>query len=415
MRISVIIPVFNCENYIKGCLDSVCKQSMKDLEIICIDDGSTDQSHNIIEKYSEKDPRIKLITQSNQGAGKARNAGLKEAGGKFVIFLDGDDYYLDQFALEKMYNLCILKKVKVCGSNLKLMRQGNLSDDTTLWKIRIASREKSVLSYREFQFDYGYTGFLFERNLLIENKIEFPDYRRFQDPPFLVKAMYAAGNFAFSEVGLYCYRVPTMASRYDRSKVEGLLKGLKDNLLFAYEHSLNILFETTLMRLEYEYYSVICHMADENIIQLLWSINQIVQKKLNQDDYVVRPLAFLKTGNNLENYEKALQEKISHSSGIYIYGAGEMSRTFIKYLKKIGLLHKIRGIFVSEGREGKDSFEGFEVNSINKLEKNIDLPIFIATGAVFHCEIINGIKEKGIFNYYTIDSIFLEKMNEEFM
>lgn len=91
-KVSVIIPVYNNEAYVEKCIRSVIGQSFKELEIIIIDDGSTDQSRSILERIAEEDRRIKLIHQENAGVAAARNAGLKEATGEYLVFVDSDDY-----------------------------------------------------------------------------------------------------------------------------------------------------------------------------------------------------------------------------------------------------------------------------------------------------------------------------------
>lgn len=102
--ISVIIPIFNVEKYLSECLDSVINQTYRFLEIILLDDGSTDSSGKICDEYKKNDIRIKVIHQDNHGAGHARNIGLSKASGKYIIFLDSDDYWeLD--ALEKLVNV----------------------------------------------------------------------------------------------------------------------------------------------------------------------------------------------------------------------------------------------------------------------------------------------------------------------
>ena len=104
--ISVIIPVYNVEKYLRECLDSLINQSLKDIEIICVDDGSTDTSLDILKEYKEKDKRFKIITQQNLKAGVARNNGLKEATGDYLSFLDSDDIF-EPTMLEDMYNQAI--------------------------------------------------------------------------------------------------------------------------------------------------------------------------------------------------------------------------------------------------------------------------------------------------------------------
>lgn len=98
-KISIIIPVYNVEKYLPKCLESVIGQTYADLEIICVDDGTPDRSAAVILSYAEKDERIKLLRQENQGLSAARNTGIKSATGKYTVFLDGDDW-LDPEAVE---------------------------------------------------------------------------------------------------------------------------------------------------------------------------------------------------------------------------------------------------------------------------------------------------------------------------
>ena len=90
MKLSIIIPVYNVEKYLPKCLDSILNQSFKDFEIICINDGSSDNSLKILEEY--KDKRIIIINKENAGSGVARNAGLEIAKGEYIFFVDGDDW-----------------------------------------------------------------------------------------------------------------------------------------------------------------------------------------------------------------------------------------------------------------------------------------------------------------------------------
>lgn len=107
-KISVIIPVYNAELYIKECLESVINQTIDDIEIICIDDCGVDNSIKIVEQYAQKDSRIKIIKyKGNRGVGPARNIGIYTATGDFTIFLDSDDYFIENDILEKLYKKAI--------------------------------------------------------------------------------------------------------------------------------------------------------------------------------------------------------------------------------------------------------------------------------------------------------------------
>ena len=107
VEISVIIPVYNTEKYLNECLDSIVNQTLSDIEIICVNDGSTDNSLAILESYAKKDNRITVISQENNGQGSARNLGLKNSSGNYICFIDSDDY-VDLNMLEKLYDNVIL-------------------------------------------------------------------------------------------------------------------------------------------------------------------------------------------------------------------------------------------------------------------------------------------------------------------
>ena len=102
-KITVIIPVYNVEIYLADCLDSVLQQTLNEIEIICINDGSSDNSLEILKEYARKDSRIIIISQENKGLGSARNRGLEVATGEYVAFLDSDDW-VDNNYYEKLYN-----------------------------------------------------------------------------------------------------------------------------------------------------------------------------------------------------------------------------------------------------------------------------------------------------------------------
>ena len=109
-KISVIIPVYNTEPYLREALDSICDQSLKELEIIIVNDGSTDNSQQIIDEYAEKDSRILAYSQPNQGQGVARNVGLSFSTGKYIYYMDSDDI-LSENTLEECYSLCESKQL----------------------------------------------------------------------------------------------------------------------------------------------------------------------------------------------------------------------------------------------------------------------------------------------------------------
>ena len=103
VKISVVLPVYNVANYLRKCLDSLVNQTFEDFEVICVNDGSTDSSREILAQYAQKDSRIKIVDKKNGGLSSARNAGMKVAQGEYYSFIDSDDW-IDETMLEKLYN-----------------------------------------------------------------------------------------------------------------------------------------------------------------------------------------------------------------------------------------------------------------------------------------------------------------------
>lgn len=124
--ISIIIPIYNVENYIKECLNSVSNQTYKNLEILCINDGSLDNSLNITKHHSNTDNRIKIINQDNKGLSAARNTGLRNAIGEYIFFLDSDDILLEN-AIEKLVETATSKNQLIVTGAILVLNQENKS------------------------------------------------------------------------------------------------------------------------------------------------------------------------------------------------------------------------------------------------------------------------------------------------
>ena len=117
VKVSITVPVYNVEKYLEKCLDSLIGQTLKDIEIICINDGSTDNSLSILEKYAKKDSRIKIINQENQGIANTRNKSIKLAQGEYIGFVDSDDWVSCDF-FEKLYNAALKYEADIAAAGI---------------------------------------------------------------------------------------------------------------------------------------------------------------------------------------------------------------------------------------------------------------------------------------------------------
>lgn len=148
VKASVIIPVYNVEKYLKECLDSVIGQTLNDIEVVCVDDGSTDGSLKILQEYAEKDGRIKVVSQQNKGAGAARNYGFTLAKGKYIYFMDSDDY-CDRDLLQKTVNTAEETGADIVAFHYSIFdEQGNVEKRNGYQKDKVSDTQK-VVSYRD--------------------------------------------------------------------------------------------------------------------------------------------------------------------------------------------------------------------------------------------------------------------------
>lgn len=224
-KISVIIPVYNIEKYLRECLDSVSNQTLKDIEIICIDDGSTDSSPDILNEYSKKDKRIKIITQENKGQSSARNLGIKESQGEYIAFVDSDDF-INPDMLEKLY-------LKAKDNNLDMVmckiatydnQTREIKDNVWYYMLGVfRDFEKEIFNHddtKEFTCHIAVTPFnkLYKNSLLKDNAILFPEGVIFEDEKFFYDTYLRAKRISIVDEFLYYYRVNRKGSTVDITK-----------------------------------------------------------------------------------------------------------------------------------------------------------------------------------------------------
>ena len=117
--VSLLVPIYNVERYLRECLDSACSQTLEDIEIICLNDGSTDSSPDIIREYMARDPRVRMVDKPNSGYGASMNRGLAEARGRYIGILESDDFF-EPDALEMLVNAAEKHKAQVAKANFWL-------------------------------------------------------------------------------------------------------------------------------------------------------------------------------------------------------------------------------------------------------------------------------------------------------
>lgn len=176
-KVSVIVPVYNVEGYLAKCLDSIIEQTIKDIEIILVNDGSTDQSRNIAGEYSNKDSRITIIDKVNGGLSSARNAGLDVVKGEFIAFIDSDDW-LDCNMLDAMYNSAIENNGDIIVCNFKIIDESTYKpteDRGFDFNNGVNFINEKNRSHYIYAYGYGdnVCNKLYKKELILENNIRF--------------------------------------------------------------------------------------------------------------------------------------------------------------------------------------------------------------------------------------------------
>lgn len=208
--ISVIIPVYNVEKYLKSCLDSVVSQTYKNLEIILVDDGSVDNSGKICDEYAEKDKRITVIHKENGGLSDARNVGIEKAQGSYITFVDSDDFIEKNF-IKILVNIAINKKVHfVIGNYKKFVKDSRNKDRNAKYEVNensitvFSPRETMLRMLYQKQLSMYAHGKLYDRKLF--TAVRFPKGKLFEDVPTIWSIVKQVDKVAYVNYKLYFYR-----------------------------------------------------------------------------------------------------------------------------------------------------------------------------------------------------------------
>ena len=275
IKFSVVVPVYNVENYLKCCIESIINQTYKNLEIILVDDGSTDKSSEICDFFQEKDNRIKVIHTKNGGASSARNIGIENSVGDYLIFIDGDDYWDDNTALEQVYNNLIQSKSDVLMFGFKKYYESDNVIEKSKYVFDInhidVNSKKNTINYlvKNNLLISSPCNKVININLFSENNLKFREGIIAEDIDWNLRLAINAGSFDVLNNAFYIYR--QRACSITHSKTLKHIENLLDNL----EICIDILNEdNSKLDLIDEYMSYVAYQY----MTILVSIKQISEK-----------------------------------------------------------------------------------------------------------------------------------------
>ena len=238
IKISVIIPVYNVEAYLAKCIDSVLNQTLKEIEIVILNDGSTDNSEEIIKGYLSKDNRIKYYCHKNIGLGPTRNLGIKHSQGEYLAFVDSDDF-ISEDMLECLYNMAIQESADVvCGEvyRYKDNKEKNLRQSLNNIKTYLLEDDSKDLFYREYYFGNKYShnacDKIYNAGIVKDNNIIFEDNKKIysEDNFFQIQLLQKVSKISFISKGKYYYRIRSnsISESYKFNLIERHLRMIKD-------------------------------------------------------------------------------------------------------------------------------------------------------------------------------------------
>lgn len=204
-KISIIVPVYNVKKYLSKCLDSLINQTLKDIEIICVNDGSTDNSLDILNEYAKKDERIVVINKENSGPGASRNLGIEKARGGYILFVDADDW-IEKRTCEICYKR--VKKYQVDMLSFCVNKvQGNKISPIYYYDIK----DEKIISWKDisdkvFKSPFHSWHYFMKRDFLIKNNIKYPEEIFWcEDVPFVLSCWLKVNDVCFIPDRLYNY------------------------------------------------------------------------------------------------------------------------------------------------------------------------------------------------------------------
>lgn len=272
--ISIIVPVYNLELYIKKCIDSILAQTFTNFEVIVVNDGSTDNSGDICDEYAQKDNRVVVVHKKNDGLSSARNTGIKISRGKYLGFVDGDDWIYDDM-YEKLYTLSNQNNcdIAICNIYREIKGEVNYIERAKLIK-EMDNIEAMRQLFKGILYRFSVCNKLYKKSCF--RGIEFPEGRLHEDLSTTYKLFSNANKVVFTNYTGYIYvkrENSILNSRYNPKRLESFIAW---NEILSF---MNIKYP----QLSEEYYSCFVYWCIDHIYQIL---NQI-DKKVEQERYLV--------------------------------------------------------------------------------------------------------------------------------
>lgn len=403
--ISIVIPVYNSEKYLRKCMDSLLKQTFTNFEIICVDDGSTDNSCVILKEFEQKDNRITVIEQKNQYAGVARNNGMKRAKGKYLLFLDSDDFFCENM-LEEIITKAEEDKTEILVFDAFLYDDGLNKVIDTDWKVvkknLFGEGIKTAKNIAETIFEFTTSApwnKLFLKEFVMNHNLQFQPIKRTNDLYFVYAAFADAERIGICDKKLLYYRYNNLSSLQGSGSetptifaesIFALKKKLEiEGTLSIYQRSFNN------MALSICIYNLSNMTSKDSYCILYNSLRNEILPKLNICN---------------ERIDFKLEDEIYKYNNLIIYGAGTVAKALVGFLLyQCGYEKKKISVVVSKISQNEQQIFDIKVKEFKEVPVSMsnNLVLIAVSGKKAQDEI-----EKNVYNYKfrNVEKIGFDKM-----
>lgn len=323
VKVSVILPVYNVENYLEQCLDSVINQTLKDIEIICVNDGSTDNSLKILKEYAKKDNRFIILDENNQGAGISRKKGIDISKGEFIYLMDSDDY-INNNLLELTYNSAIKHasdivffKARYYNEKIDYIHKYynyydlfkepvNFEEDSFTWK------EVKPLVFNSF---VNIWTCIFNGNFLRNNDFYYPEKLSFNDVPLHVQSIIKSKRISFVPEVLYHHKInitnSITAESHKNKKVFDFFKICKFLNSFLISEQLDEELKIEFIKFKIEHYTSHLNRINDDVGKKFFNCvkKEFVEMNVTEEEYTLHSdilrinFSYIMQSNSFEEYK----------------------------------------------------------------------------------------------------------------
>lgn len=342
-KVSVVIPVYNVEEYLRECLDSVFNQTLRDIEIICINDGSTDNSSQVLAEYQSKETRLRVISQKNGGQSKARNAGLYVAKGEYVYFLDSDDY-IKTNALEILYTTATTNNLEILYFDSEVFFENDI--------LKNQFSEYLTAYDRKNEYTEVFSGKDLFCKLVSDNAYAVQPCLQFAKREYLEEKHIRFFEGIIYEDNLYTFKSVLQADRVAHIKDKLYVRRIRQNSTMTdtkirFFHFYSI-FMCYIKMLQFSYSIPQDQVLEKAIVKVLSGVFRSAQNKYNQISHYNLFEAELDLIKNMSDRDRMLMKHlgfefpgtylfpfggIKYGSKIILYGAGKVGNYYYNQIQ----------------------------------------------------------------------------------